>query len=278
MTALIDALGEALGDKAIGGDCGANNVHNAHGVTEDGTPWACSAMAGAETGPIGANHAHDGEGHACPYLINILSPATEGLEAQFPVMVMRKEYLPDTGGAGTHRGGAAIGKDITWTGAAAHQVAPFRFRRPSGLGAYGAEDGAQGGVWLFGQDGAEIDFRADDPTVYAEAIPIAGLMHPDTHILDPKGDYAYYARRATWNTAPGATFRYVTNGGGGWGNPLERDPHAVARDVRDGYITPRAAAEQYGVVVVGDPDQDPEGLRIDHAATAELRGTTDERN
>ncbi|KAF0963151.1 hydantoinase B/oxoprolinase family protein [Rhodococcus sp. T7] len=271
MTAIIDALGETLGARGIGGDCGTNNVHNAFGVTEDGTPWACSAMAGGETGPTGADALHDGEGHACPYLINILSPATESLEAQFPVMVMRKEYAVDTAGVGQQRGGAAILKDVTWTGAASHQVAPFRFRRPSGIGAAGAGDGAQGGLWLFDRDGADVRFLPDDEGTYAASTPVAGIVDPVTKLPDPGGTYAYYASERTWQTRPGATFRYLTNAGGGFGAPVDRDPDVVKRDVRDGYVTVEAAAAKYGVVVLGDPHTDPEGLVVDAAATAELR-------
>jgi N-methylhydantoinase B len=72
-------------------------------------------------------------------------------------------------------------------------------------------------------------------------------------------------------TAPGAILRYVNAGGGGWGDPLERDPEAVKRDVRDGYVTLAGAARDYGVVVSGDPEEDPEGLTLDLAATERLR-------
>ncbi|GAA5051162.1 N-methylhydantoinase B/oxoprolinase/acetone carboxylase alpha subunit [Thermocatellispora tengchongensis] len=65
--------------------------------------------------------------------------------------------------------------------------------------------------------------------------------------------------------------RYVTNGGGGWGDPLLREPERVRIDVRDGYVTIEGAARDYGVVILGDPDRDPEGLVVDTAATARLR-------
>jgi N-methylhydantoinase B len=68
-----------------------------------------------------------------------------------------------------------------------------------------------------------------------------------------------------------AVLRYVNNGGGGWGDPLERDPERVKRDVRDGYVTIAGAARDYGVVVVGDPEHDPEGLAVDTVATDRLR-------
>jgi N-methylhydantoinase B len=65
--------------------------------------------------------------------------------------------------------------------------------------------------------------------------------------------------------------RYVNNAGGGWGDPFEREPERVKRDVRDGYVTIEGAARDYGVVVTGDPDQDPENLQVDEEATRRLR-------
>jgi N-methylhydantoinase B len=55
-----------------------------------------------------------------------------------------------------------------------------------------------------------------------------------------------------------------TGGGGGWGNPLERDPVAVRADTREEFISARSAREDYGVVLRDD-------LSIDEAATERLR-------
>jgi N-methylhydantoinase B len=52
-------------------------------------------------------------------------------------------------------------------------------------------------------------------------------------------------------------------GGGGFHDPLERDPSAVLDDVRDGYVSPEAARSAYGVVLAGDA--------VDESATRELR-------
>ena len=68
-----------------------------------------------------------------------------------------------------------------------------------------------------------------------------------------------------------SVLRYLTNGGGGWGDPFEREPERVLRDVRDGYVSLEGAARDYGVVVTGNPEEDPEGLVVDVKATAELR-------
>jgi N-methylhydantoinase B len=55
-----------------------------------------------------------------------------------------------------------------------------------------------------------------------------------------------------------------TGGGGGWGDPLERDPAAVRADVVEQFISPQAAREHYGVVLRGDGS-------VDHAATEQAR-------
>jgi N-methylhydantoinase B len=65
--------------------------------------------------------------------------------------------------------------------------------------------------------------------------------------------------------------RFISNGAGGWGDPLDREPQLVLSDVRDEYVTIDGASRDYGVVVVGDPVRDPEGLSVDAEATARLR-------
>ena len=67
-----------------------------------------------------------------------------------------------------------------------------------------------------------------------------------------------------------------TAGGGGYGEPFERDPERVWADVVYGYITPEVAARDYGVVVgfTGGDDEKvrlPEQWVIDQAATRKLR-------
>jgi N-methylhydantoinase B len=276
MSTLVRGLADALGERAIGGDCGSTNLHNAYGRRPDGTVWACSALAGGETGPWGASRVADGDGHSCTYLLNIMCPSSESLEHDFPLVILRKEYVPDSGGAGTNRGGAAILKDVLWTSAADHQTMPVRFRRASGVGVVGAMDGGTGGVWIFDSEGrdwaGERAFVATEDEVYEDALVVAGRVDPDTNVPRRDGQFAYYCSRPVWHTEPGATWRYLTNGGGGWGNPFERDPERVKRDVRDGYVTIVGAARDFGVVISGDPHSEPEGLVIDFAATETLRG------
>src|SRR6185295_2746199 len=67
----------------------------------------------------------------------------------------------------------------------------------------------------------------------------------------------------------GQVVRVVTTGGGGWGDPLEREAEVVLRDVVEGRVSLAAARDSYGVIVTqGDS---PDGYDIDAAATAEQR-------
>jgi N-methylhydantoinase B len=67
----------------------------------------------------------------------------------------------------------------------------------------------------------------------------------------------------------GECFEYVYGGGGGWGDPLDRDPEAVLDDVLDEFVSLEAARRDYGVVLGGRAEDGT--LAIDAAATRKLR-------
>ena len=131
-------------------------------------------------------------------------------------------------------------------------------------------DGTLGACWFFDPENAKGLISLDE-SVYAKSTPIAGMLNPKTQAIDPDGEYFYFARVPIWRTHPGATTRYATNGGGGWGRPVTREAVRVLADVRNGYISVGEAKAKYGVVVLGDPDRDPEGISVDEAATNVLR-------
>ena len=68
---------------------------------------------------------------------------------------------------------------------------------------------------------------------------------------------------------PGDVIRAIDQGGGGYGNPLERDPERVRRDIEERFVTTEHALEAYGVVVTGSVDSDD--LLVDLVATREER-------
>jgi N-methylhydantoinase B len=79
-------------------------------------------------------------------------------------------------------------------------------------------------------------------------------------------DTAFKPVSVVRHMVPASTAAVVaTAGGGGWGNPLERDPERVRQDVIDGCVSIESAARDYGVVI------DPETLEVDTAATSARR-------
>lgn len=275
VSAIFAALNPVLGENAVAGDYGSTNTHNAYGLNRDGAPWANVCQCGGEHGPWGATKDGDGDSYTVLLTLNNLDPATESIEADAPVVVLRKEHAIDTGGAGQNRGGAANLKDSLWLSDAEHFSSPFRTRAPSGVGAYGGKPGPCGGVWFFppnpGEEFSGLIGQTDE--VYAASIPVAGVLDPTTKALDPlDGTYHYYASEPVWRTRPGTVSRYITNGGGGWGDPFARDPQRVLADVRNEYVSVAGARRDYGVIIIGDPQREPEGLTVDTQATAQLRG------
>ncbi len=275
MRGIFRALAEALGERAVGGDYGSLGIHNANGLFPNGIPWVGIAQCGAEHGPWGATRHGDADSYQVFYQANSLDPATEAIESDIPAVVLRKEYVIDSAGAGFNRGGAAVRKDTLYVGEAEHWTSPLSTKHATGIGVYGGSDGGQGAAWLFPPEATDVKGRQDlvsvDDSVYASSIPVAGVLDPEHKTLDPNGEYSYFASTPVWHTKPDSMFRYQTNGGGGWGSPLERDPERVRLDVRDEYVSIQGAFEQYGVVVVGDPQSDPEALVVDEAATSRRR-------
>ena len=274
IAAVFDALNPVLGARGVGGDYGSTNTHNAHGLRGDGSMWTSATQCGGEHGPWGATVDGDGDSYTVLYNLNNLDPATETIEHDSPVVMLRKEHAIDTGGAGKHRGGAANLKDTLWLTDANHWLSPFRTKEPSGVGANGGEAGPNGAMWFFPSAGGGVPTAlvGVDADAYATSEPVAGVLDDATKQVDPEhGNYHHFASVPVWKTKANTVLRALTNGGGGWGNPFERDPQRVLRDVRDEYVSVAGAARDYGVVVLGDPATDPEGLQVDEAATAALR-------
>jgi N-methylhydantoinase B len=271
LSALLRALAQAVGPAALAGDRGSADLHNANGVLDDGTPWLSAAQVGGEIGAYGANRHGDADSQMLSYQANGIGVAVEAVEAGAPVVVLRHEIVPDSAGAGSFRGGASMLRDSLWLRAAQHHLMSLRYKHAPGFGVAGGGDGATGGIWIWEE--AAADAALSDAGSYAGATRVAGTLDPDTGAPATDGVYHYPYRLPFWETEPGARLRYVSAAGGGWGDPLDRDPELVRRDVRDGYATIEGAARTYGVVIEGDPDHDPEGLAIDVAATERLRAS-----
>jgi N-methylhydantoinase B len=87
-----------------------------------------------------------------------------------------------------------------------------------------------------------------------------------TTLVKAPGDKDFHVPKSQPLTWPAGTeVLYMTAGGGGWGEPLERDAGRVLRDVREGYVSADKARELYGVVLGADESE------VDAAATRALR-------
>ncbi len=88
-------------------------------------------------------------------------------------------------------------------------------------------------------------------------------------VINPDSESARHlpTRYADYPLRQGDVFRLDTPGGGGFGDPLEREPETVLADAREGYISCAAAQRDYGVVVV----ETERGFSVDATATARKR-------
>ena len=200
------------------------------GGYHEGRPYICSeTLAGA----WGALPDRDGV-HGIPNPGgNLTNQPVEMIEALYPIEVTRYGTVENSGGPGRHRGGLAFVREYRLLGEEARLVmrSDRRMYLPYGLG-----DGAPG----------------------TPSWNIINLGRPDQRILPVMPMEAVRLRQ-------GDVFCHVSAGGGGYGDPLTRDPVAVLDDVREERITTDYAYDVYGVVIGGDP------LAVDQAATESRR-------
>ena len=164
-------------------------------------------------GGQGARCSADGMDTVMINMTNTSNLPVEAMEMEFPVRIERYELVTDSGGAGKYRGGLGILRDmrvLADNASVSLRSARQKFPAPGMAGA------RPGGLGAFIRNpGAADETRL-------------GLTTSGTPL------------------ANGDVLRVVTPGGGGYGDPRERDPAAVKRDLIEGRITAAAAREIYG--------------------------------
>ncbi|MSR15526.1 MAG: hydantoinase B/oxoprolinase family protein [Gammaproteobacteria bacterium] len=163
-----------------------------------------------------------------PYSKNL--PA-EFVEQRFPVTVERVGLAIDSGGPGKHRGGLGYVKEL-------RTLVDGHYTTVTERTAFACV-GINGGRW---------------------GAPGASVKNPGT----PEAENVYFSRDAVPVKA-GDLIRLVTPGGGGWGDPLERDIADVRMDVVRRLVSAGSAERDYGVVI------DATTFEVNLAATAKLR-------
>jgi N-methylhydantoinase B len=267
--AVFDAVNPAMGIHAASPDGWSSILDTAEGVDEEGKPWFVHATAGIGTlVPWGGTEEGDGDSRQKQSHLNMLESGIETTESEMPVVVVRREAVADTAGPGAHRGGAGCITDSYWPFPGRHNLFMYDAKRPTG-GVNGGRTGQLGGGWLFPKVSAPVLPAILTGPIYRDAEPLVGVHNPETNELDIRG--VYRTAGGPRQLVGQAVLRLVSNGAGGWGDPLTRDPSSVLRDVRDEYVSIEGAARDYGVVISGDPETDPEGLELDLSATERLR-------
>ena len=111
---------------------------------------------------------------------------------------------------------------------------------------------------------ATLQIRSDKRAYRPWALAGGSPGSPSLNVLNPgRGETLLPTLNSS--TIDHDAVRHVLASGGGWGDPLRRDPEAVRRDVWNEKLSAEQAAREYGVVV------DPEGRAVDAEATERLR-------
>ena len=220
---MLGALAKMLPDKVCAASDGGNSGVSIGGYDDERKPYIYVDFA---CGTWGGRPFGDGLQGNSNMFANMASQSVEVIEAEQPVEILAYEFLPDRAGAGQFRGGAPYYREYRFTEReAVLQVRTDRARfRPYGL--YGGRPG-----------------------------------QPSANYLNPKTDNEKLSSKPTMNIQRGDVFRHELAGGGGWGDPLERDPALVLNDVRDELVSETSARDDYGVELKNG------GKAVDMAAT-----------
>jgi N-methylhydantoinase B len=164
-------------------------------------------------------------------------PDVEMTEFLYPVLTLWRREVPDSGGPGRQRGGVAASVAITPHGTSV----PMGLILASAGKAVAQNAGLCGGHP--GNTGLDVIARNSRISEMLAAGQLPGTLPEISDTLEPGQNYA------TSYLAPGEVFTMTWQGGGGYGDPLTREPDAVARDVREQKVTAEAARAVYGVII-----------------------------
>jgi len=217
------ALAALYPDRVFAASDGGNTGITIGGTDADRKPFIYVDFL---SGAWGGRPTQDGLDGNTNMFANMASFSIEVIEAENPLEVLDYEMVPDTGGPGQYRGGLSLRR--TWR--------------------------------MLAEEGI-LQVRADRATHRPYGLQGGGPGAPSRNIMNPGAHEQALAAKLTMSLRRGQVFRHELPGAGGWGDPLNRALHAIATDLREGKITPHAAARDHGVVLTVDGDIDTEATQ-----------------
>ena len=181
-----------------------------------------------EGGGWGAKSYDDGNDAIIVKNGNCRNTPVEIFETRYPLRVREYSLIPDSGGAGTMRGGLGTRRILRVEDGAEVTVNALFDRTKPGFGAFGLEGGGKGGY-------AAIKVKKQGESEFRTFSQVFGTVSPSkfTNIVLRGGDEVLIE----------------SPGGGGYGDAHERDPERLARDVFEGFVSPEQALALYGAKV-----------------------------
>ena len=201
---MFGALAMMLPDKVKAAGDGGNTGVSIGGYDAERKPFIYVDFT---CGAWGARPWADGLDGNSHMFANMASHSVEITEAEQPIQFLAYEFVPDKAGAGKYRGGVPFHRD-------------YRFL----------------------EDEAVLQVRSDRRTHRPFGLYGGSPGMPSENYLNPDGENRTLPSKFTMTIRRGDVFRHVLAGAGGWGDPLERDPAAVLKDVRNEFFSVRKAA------------------------------------
>ena len=211
---VFGAMAKVAPERSNGCAYGTINALSLAGYRRDGRRWVMFSFFG---GGHGGHPKGDGLNHGNAPISTATIPPLEILESAYPMFFTKWALRPDSGGAGLNRGGLGAIYEIELL---EENADVFLFGERGRYAPAGVHGGGYGALNIF-------SYEQDDG--YHKP-PMASKM---VGIKIKKGQHLHLE----------------TPGGGGYGNSKDRDPEAVMRDVRLGYVTMEGAKHDYGVVL-----------------------------
>ncbi|MFQ5762471.1 MAG: hydantoinase B/oxoprolinase family protein, partial [Candidatus Bathyarchaeia archaeon] len=221
---------------AHGGTCGCIGMGGVNPETEE--PFAYLPIEGMGWG---ARPWHDGDdaicvvnGNTCP------NTPVEVLEVRYPIRINAYELHENSGGPGKYRGGLGIRRIFEYLSPVTISAHTNRhIEKPWGL--MGGKPGAN----------TALKVKTAGTTEFKSVVELFNRVSP--------------GKFSGVELSEGDQILYESPGGGGWENPVERDPESVLKDVVEGVVSLESAKKDYGVQI------DEKNFKLDYEATEKLR-------